>query len=139
MAESININWQGDMSFDAVVNGHHIVLDAVAAVGGKDQGPRPKPLILVALAGCTGMDVVSILDKMRVKPDALNIEVEGELTEEHPRYYHKLHIIYHFTGQDLPVDKLEKAIQLSQERYCGVTAMLQKAAVITHEIRLNPS
>ena len=138
MAESININWQGDMSFDAVVNGHHIVLDAVAAVGGKDQGPRPKPLILVALAGCTGMDVVSILDKMRVKPDALNIEVEGELTEEHPRYYHKLHIIYHFTGQDLPVDKLEKAIQLSQERYCGVTAMLQKAAVITHEIRLNP-
>jgi putative redox protein len=99
MAESININWQGDMSFDAVVNGHHIVLDAVAAVGGKDQGPRPKPLILVALAGCTGMDVVSILDKMRVKPDALNIEVEGELTEEHPRYYHKLHIIYHFTAR----------------------------------------
>lgn len=138
MAESININWQGDMSFDAVVNGHHIVLDAVTAVGGKDQGPRPKPLILVALAGCTGMDVVSILEKMRVKPESLNIEVEGELTEEHPRYYHKLHIIYHFTGQDLPLDKLEKAIQLSQERYCGVTAMLQKAAVITHEIRLNP-
>lgn len=126
------------MSFDAVVNGHHIVLDAVTAVGGKDQGPRPKPLILVALAGCTGMDVVSILEKMRVKPESLNIEVEGELTEEHPRYYHKLHIIYHFTGQDLPLDKLEKAIQLSQERYCGVTAMLQKAAVITHEIRLNP-
>lgn len=137
MGEMVNIVWQGDMSFDAQVNGHHITLDATEAVGGKNQGPRPKPLLLVALAGCTGMDVVSVLEKMRVKPVHLNITVDGELTDEHPKIYHKIHIIYHFSGADLPMDKLEKAVSLSQERYCGVTAMLQKAAVITHEIKVS--
>jgi len=103
-------------------------------VGGTDKGPRPKALLLVSLAGCTAMDVISILGKMRVQPEAFRIETDGELTEEHPKYYHKLHLRYVFKGKDLPVDKLEKAVSLSQERYCGVSAMLSKAATITHEI-----
>ena len=122
------------MAFEATVNDHKIILDAVEAVGGKDRGPRPKPLLLVSLGGCTGMDVVSILKKMRVDFQGLNVEVEGELTNEHPMYYHTINIRYLFKGKDLPMDKLEKAVSLSQERYCGVTAMLLKVAKIEHEI-----
>ncbi|HEY9115137.1 MAG TPA: OsmC family protein [Bacteroidales bacterium] len=130
----VNVNWSGNMAFEAEVNGFKIPLDADEKVGGKNSGPRPKPLTLVALGGCTGMDVVSILDKMRVKPDYFNVEVSGEMTEEHPKYYNKIHLRYIFRGNDLPMDKLEKAVNLSQEKYCGVSEMLRKAAEITHEI-----
>ncbi len=130
----IDLNWKSKMAFDAHINGHVIPLDADERVGGMDIGPRPKPLILVALGGCTGMDVVSILGKMRVVPDDFNVSVSGELTEEHPKYFNKIHITYSFKGKDLPLDKLEKAVTLSQEQYCGVTAMLNKVAEITHEI-----
>jgi putative redox protein len=131
---TINLSWKEKMTFDAEVNGHIIPLDADAAVGGEDRGPRPKPLTLVSLGGCTGMDVISILNKMRVEPEDFSVNVSGELTDEHPKYFNKIHIVYTFKGEDLPMDKLEKAINLSQERYCGVTAMLNKVAEITHEI-----
>jgi len=130
----VNVNWSGDMAFDVEVNGFNLKIDAAEAVGGKNGGPRPKPFILVALGGCTGMDVISILKKMRVEPSYFNVEVSGEMTDEHPKYYHKLHIRYIFKGEDLPMEKLEKAVTLSQDRYCGVSAMLSKAATITHEI-----
>lgn len=130
----VNVKWTGDMAFDAEVNGFNIKLDAAEQVGGKNGGPRPKPLTLVSLGGCTGMDVISILKKMRVEPDYFNVEVGGEMTEEHPKYYNKLHIKYVFRGKDLPMAKLEKAVNLSQDRYCGVSEMLRKAAEITHEI-----
>ncbi|PKP31443.1 MAG: osmotically inducible protein C [Bacteroidetes bacterium HGW-Bacteroidetes-16] len=134
MSHKTNVTWTGAMSFEAEVNDFKIKLDADEAVGGKNTGPRPKPLTLVSLGGCTGMDVISILGKMRVVPEYFNVEVTGELTEEHPKYYHKLHIRYIFKGDDLPMEKLEKAVTLSQERYCGVSEMLRKAATITHEI-----
>ncbi len=105
-------------------------------MGGKDLGPRPKPLILVALAGCTGMDVIAILKKMKVNPDYFNVDVKGEVTEEHPKQFSSMHIVYEFRGKDLPLDKLQKAIDLSQEKYCGVSAMLKKAMPITSEIRI---
>jgi putative redox protein len=131
---TVNVNWSGDMSFDAEVTGFNLKLDAKEAVGGKNRGPRPKPLVLVALGGCTGMDVVSILNKMRVTFDSLDIQIDGELTDEHPKYYHKIHIKYVFKGENLQTAKLEKAVNLSMERYCGVTAMLEKVAKITTEI-----
>jgi putative redox protein len=134
MSNKINVTWSGEMAFEAEVNDFKIKLDADEQVGGKNTGPRPKPLTLVSLGGCTGMDVISILAKMRVVPDYFNVEVTGQLTTEHPKYYDKIHIIYTFRGNDLPMDKLEKAISLSQERYCGVSEMLRKAAEITHEI-----
>ncbi len=134
MSEKINVTWKDEMAFETEVNGFKIVLDADEKVGGKNRGPRPKPLTLVSLAGCTAMDVISILKKMRVNPDYFNVEVSGELTEEHPKYYHTINLRYIFRGKELPMDKLEKAVNLSQERYCGVTAMLQKAAKINHEI-----
>jgi len=134
MKEKVNVEWKEEMAFEAVVNGHSIMLDATEKVGGKDRGPRPKPLSLVSLGGCTGMDVVSILAKMRVEFDDFNVEIEGELTDEHPKYYKTITIKYIFKGKNLPLAKLEKAVTLSQDRYCGVTAMLAAKAEIIHEI-----
>jgi len=134
--EIVKVNWLQNMAFEAEVNGHKIVIDAAEPVGGENLGPRPKPLMLVALAGCTGMDVVSILKKMRVEVEAFNVVVEGDLTEEHPKQFSQMRIIYEFKGKDLPMDKLEKAINLSEERYCGVSAMYKKAIGITTEIRI---
>ena len=134
MKHSVNTSWQGNMKFDAVVSGHHIVMDALPAVGGDDEGARPKELMLAALAGCTGMDVISILKKMRVEPEYFNIRVEAEITEEHPKHYTSMHIIYEFRGEGLDTEQLQKAIDLSQERYCGVSASYRKAMEITNEI-----
>ncbi|RLD31388.1 MAG: OsmC family peroxiredoxin, partial [Bacteroidetes bacterium] len=89
-----------------------------------------------SIAGCTGMDVVSILKKMRVELDGFNIKVEGELTEEHPKHFTKMNIIYEFTGKNLPMKKLEKAVDLSQERYCGVSYNYRDAFELTHEIKV---
>jgi len=99
-----------------------------------DKGPRPKTLMLVALAGCTGMDVVSILKKMRVDLEGLRIWVEGELTKEHPKHYSSMKVIYEFKGKNLPMDKLEKAVKLSEETYCGVSAVYRKAMALSSEI-----
>jgi putative redox protein len=134
MNNKVAINWKADMAFEAEVNGFKMMIDADEKVGGKNLGPRPKPLTLASLGGCTAMDVISILKKMRVEPTQFNVDVEGELTEEHPKYYHKFHITYTFGGKNLDREKLEKAVNLSQERYCGVSEMLRKAAEITHEI-----
>lgn len=134
--EIVKVNWLENMAFEADVNGHKIILDSAEAVGGENRGPRPKPLLLAALAGCTGMDVISILKKMRVEIEAFNVFVEGDLTEEHPKQFSQMRVIYEFKGTDLPMDKLEKAINLSEERYCGVSAMYKKAIGITTEIRI---
>ncbi len=136
MSEKVEINWIEEMAFEANVNEHKIIIDAVESVGGRDRGPRPKPLILASLGGCTAMDVVSILGKMRVKPDSFNISVEGELTDEHPKYYHKIKLTCTFKGKNLPAEKIEKAVILSQERYCGVSELLRKGAQLSYEIRI---
>lgn len=136
MKESIMVNWLGDLSFKAEIDGHSIIIDAKAEVGGKNRGPRPKPLMMVALAGCTGMDVASLLKKMRVTMERFNIRIDGELTEDHPKYYNAMHIVYEFKGKDLPLDKLKKAIELSQEKYCGVSASYKKVMKLSYEIRI---
>jgi len=137
MKQSVETSWQGKMQFDANVSGHHVMMDAAAAVGGEDQGCRPKELMLAALAGCTGMDVVSILKKMRVEFSGLKIRVEGDLTEEHPKHYYRMHVIYEFSGEGLQRDQLAKAVELSQERYCGVSAVYKKTMEVTYEIIIN--
>jgi putative redox protein len=130
------VSWQTGMAFSVELDGHSFIVDAKPEVGGGNLGPRPKGLLLSALGGCTGMDVVSVLGKMRVALDGFRVEVEAPLTEDHPRVYSSIHIRYIFQGKDLPMDKLERAVQLSQEKYCGVSAMLAKSAPVTHEIVL---
>jgi putative redox protein len=134
MKQKINLDFLGGMAFETELNGHKIYLDATEAVGGKDTGPRPKGLMMVALAGCTGMDVVSILKKMRVNFDDLSIEVEGEMAEEHPKKFTGMKVIYRFKGKDLPMDKIQKAVDLSRERYCGVSANYSASFPVDHEI-----
>lgn len=133
----LHVNWQDEMAFETEVNGHRLIMDARESVGGKDRGPRPKPLTLASLGGCTGMDVASILKKMRVEFDSFNIAIEAEETDEHPVHYHRIHLVFSFTGKDLPFNKIEKAVKLSQERYCGVSHMLSKAAELSYEIKIN--
>ncbi|HLW06009.1 MAG TPA: OsmC family protein [Marinilabiliaceae bacterium] len=136
MKSEVSIKWQGEMSFESEINGHKIILDASPEVGGKDKGPRPKPFVLLALAGCTGMDVVSMLKKMRVEYEGLEIKVEGELAEDHPKTFTSMKVVFEFKGKDLPMDKIEKAVALSDEKYCGVSALYKKAIPLTTEIRV---
>ena len=136
MKHTVDTLWKGNMLFDAIVSGHHVMMDAVPAVGGEDKGARPKELMLSALAGCTGMDVVSILKKMRVPFTGLTIRVEAEMTEDRPKHYNKMHVIYEFTGNDLQLDQLQKAVELSQEKYCGVSFVYKKAMEVTYEIQV---
>lgn len=132
----IRTEWKGDMAFEADINGHKVMMDAPVESGGHNLGSGPKRLMLVALSGCTGMDVVSILKKMRVDIEKCNIEVQGDVTDENPKQYIKMHVIYEFTGKNLPVDKLEKAVKMSEETYCGVEALYRKAIEVTSEIRI---
>lgn len=134
MEQTLRAEWKGNMKFEAQIDGHKITIDSSPEFGGNDEGPRPKNLMLLALAGCTGLDVVSILKKMHVEPDSFDVDVIADITEEHPMHYTHMHIVYIFGGKDLPMDKLQKAISLSQERYCGVSYMYRKAMEITHEI-----
>lgn len=125
------------MKFDTEVNGHHFMMDLPEGGGGENAGPRPKPLMLAALAGCTGFDVISLLRKMRQDVTYFNVRVEGDTEDEHPNPFVKMHIIYEFRGNNLEMDKIEKSINLSMDRYCGVSAVYRKAQVeLTHEIRI---
>ena len=128
--------FKGGMEFLAKTeSGHELLLDAGESSGGLDKGVRPTELLLVGLSGCTGMDVVSILKKMKVENYTLRIEVGNEKTEEHPVIYKKIHLKYIFHLEDeSKKDKVEKAVSLSQDRYCGVSAMLKEASELTYEI-----
>lgn len=136
MTHSVETAWKGNMQFDALVSGHHLIMDALPDAGGEDQGVRPKQLMLAALAGCTGMDVISILRKMKVEPESFNIKVEADVTEEHPKHYNKMHVIYEFKGKDLSLEKIQKAVELSQDKYCGVSAAYKKAMPLSWEIKI---
>lgn len=134
MIHDVNTKWKGNMAFESDINGHKLTMDANEADGGENMGPRPKPLMLAALAGCTGMDVASLLKKMRLSVDDFSIDVKGEMTEEHPKHYHAIKVVYTFFGSNLNKDKIKKAVEMSQERYCGVSEMLRKASDLTYEI-----
>jgi len=132
----IDLQWISNMAFKAEINGHEIILDTEENAGGQNLGPKPKPLLMTALGGCTGMDVVSILKKMKIEPSYFNIRIEAEVTEEHPKQFISFHLIYEFKGKDLSFEQLKKAVDLSQEKYCGISATLKKAVPITYEINI---
>lgn len=129
-----NVTWAGGMAFEAQQDGFTIGLDADPDFGGQGKGPKPKTLMLTALGGCTAMDVISILKKMQVPVEAFEVQASGDLTDDHPKVFKAIHLKYVFKGKDLPMDKLQRAVGLSQDKYCGVSAMLAKACPVTHEI-----
>ncbi|MFP4302316.1 MAG: OsmC family protein [Spirochaetaceae bacterium] len=138
MSHKTKAVWRGDMSFDIELQGFNIRVDADESVGGKNQGPTPKPLMLASLAGCTGMDVVAILGKMQMPYDRFELDISGETTEEHPKVYREIHIDYKFWGSELDEPKIQKAVKLSQEKYCGVSATLSEVGEVRYTIHLNP-
>ena len=134
MRETIKARWLNDLAFEAEVDGHKVYMDSSLEHGGKNTGPRPKPLMMVALAGCTGMDVAAILKKMRENVEELTVEVEGDVTEEHPKKFESMKVIFRVKGKGLNRKNVEKAVNLSKTRYCGVSANYSKAFPIEHEI-----
>ena len=106
----------------------------VDAAKGYEEQLNNGAKMLVSLAGCTSMDVTSLLEKMRAQVKDFKVEVEGELTEEHPKYYHTVKLNYIFEGEDLKKDKIEKAVKLSVDRYCGVYEMFRQFSEVSYEI-----
>lgn len=131
MADKITTQWKGNMVFESDnPRWPSIMMDASKSFGGTGSGAAPKAMMLSSLAGCSGLDVVSVLNKMKVKIDDFKMEVTGELTEEHPQYYHTVTVDYHFYGTKLKESKIKKAVDLSIEKYCGVMEMFRRFAKI---------
>lgn len=133
-SNNISAVFKGGMNFTAEVNGHKIEIDTEEAAGGKNIGTRPKALMLVSLAGCTGFDVVSILNKMRVNFSDFSVNVEGHLTETEPKIYDKVHLNYSIKVQKEDEEKVLKAVKLSKEKYCGVSKMFESFSKVSFEI-----
>ena len=131
------LTWDSELAFAVEQDGHNFFIDGDTEFGGQEKGPRPKTLLLTALAGCSGMDTVSILLKMRIPEFKLTIDVEGETETEHPTVFKHIELIFRFSGDEIPVDKLKRAVELGTEKYCPVYAMLSKAAPIKTRVLLN--
>ncbi len=136
MLNEINVKWNGKMSFSTEIDGHNLIVDSSSDVGGENKGPRPKKLLLLALAGCTGMDVISILKKMKVEIFNFSIKVIGNTQEEHPKKYTDISIKYQFKGNNLEYVKIKKAVDLSKDKYCSVIAILKEAVKLNFEIEI---
>lgn len=134
---SIETQWMGKMQFNALVNGHTVIMDAPERAGGEDNGPIPKPFILTALSGCTGMDVVALLRKAGISLDDFNLLVSGELSKQAPMEYVAIHVVYEIKGNEEYKEAVLKAVTDSQEKICGVSSMLKKALPVTWEIIFN--
>jgi len=126
------------MAFEGLSeSGHRIIMDASEEVGGENRGVRPMELVLLSLGGCTGMDVVSILRKMRVTYTAFAIEIDADRVLTHPKVYERLVLRYRLEGDRASSDQIIRAVKLSQEKYCSVSAMLARTAEVLVEIVLN--
>jgi putative redox protein len=133
----IETQWMGKMQFNALVNGHTVIMDAPERVGGEDNGPIPKPFVLTALSGCTGMDIIAILRKAQKEVQDLTIKVTGELSKQQPIQYISMHVVYEFKGDIAFENTALEAVTLSQEKYCGVSQMLKKALPVTWQVMYN--
>jgi putative redox protein len=130
----VNTRYAGGMAFEAEKDGQVVRMDAAEDVGGQNTGFRPKPLLLASLSGCTGMDIVSLLEKMRVSFSDFEMNVQAELGDEHPKQYQSIELEYKVKIAEGDRPKFEKAVHLSQDKYCGVSAMLAKVAPIRFKI-----
>ena len=129
--------WVSDLAFDAVSdNDHSVRLDTTISNGSINSGMSPKQLLLASLCGCSGMDVVDILTKMRIPFSKMEIEAEAEQTDTQPKVFKDISMIYKADVKATDLDKLNRAVELSHEKYCGVSAMLKKHCDITYVVEL---
>jgi len=129
-----NAKWVEKMKFIGTGHsGRSIVMDVPSTAGGDGSAVTPGELVLIGLGGCTGMDVVSLLNKMRTPFRDLKIDIEAEPVDSHPKVYKWIKIIYRFYGCDNR-EKAKKAVEMSKEKYCSVSAILSKSADVSYEI-----
>ena len=137
-SNTVTTVWKENMLFESDnPSGHSVLIDTSSENGGENKGLGPKALMLSSLAGCSGLDVVSLLKKMRAEVADFKMVVHAELTGEHPKYYHKVAVEYHFYGSNLQEDKINKAVKLSIDQYCGVMEMFRQFAKVTTEVYLH--
>lgn len=135
MKDKVITHWKGNSQFESDnPSGKTLFMDTSEENGGHNSGLRPKAMMLSSLAGCSGLDVVSILDKMKVQISDFRIDTYGELTDEHPKTYHTVSVEYHFYGDNLDEGKIKKAVDLSIEKYCGVMEMFRQFAKVNTSI-----
>jgi len=133
MTNKVVTTWKSGMLFEATNPGGNLMIND--GQNPDEEAYRPKALMLASLAGCSGLDIASLVKKMRVEVTNFNIDVEGELTEEHPKYYHKVTMVYNFYGENINKEKIQKIVDLSITKYCGVMAMFEKFATVNVEIK----
>jgi putative redox protein len=130
----LTIKWNEKMSFSGVTpSGHEIKMDAAEDIGGENTGARPTELLLNAVAGCRGIDIIFILKKMRLEPTSFQIEVKGDRADDHPKSFTNINIHYALEG-DLAEDKVVRAIQLSKDKYCSVSHSINANITVTYSI-----
>ncbi|WML58850.1 OsmC family protein [Neobacillus sp. PS2-9] len=130
----LTVKWNEKMAFSGTTpSGHEIKMDAAPEVGGENTGARPTELLLNAVAGCTGIDIISILHKMRLEPASFHMDVKGERADDHPKKFTTINIHYALEG-DLPEDKVVRAIQLSKDKYCSVSHSLSAEISASYSI-----
>jgi len=135
---TVKSTWTGGSGFTSeFTSGHQVMTDAPAAAGGEGAAPSPMELVLAGLAACTGVDVASILTRMRVPLQSLEVTAEAERSEAHPRVFTAIRLRYLVRGE-VPEKKLEKAIALSESKYCSAAAMLACTATIAHDWTIEP-
>ena len=135
MSHKVITHWKGNLQFESDnPSGKLLTMDTSQENGGHNSGLTPKAMMLSSLAGCSGLDVVSILKKMKVPFSDFRIDTYGELTEEHPKYYHTVSVEYHFYGDQLDEDKINKAVDLSIIKYCGVMEMFRRFSEVKTSI-----
>ena len=134
----VTTTWKENMEFESDnPSGLNLTMDAGEESGGEGKGYRPKALMLASLAGCSGLDVVSLLKKMQAEVADFKIDVTAELTDEHPKFYNKVKVDYHFSDKELQPKKIQKAVNLSVTKYCGVMEMFRQFAEVEIEIHLH--
>lgn len=135
MEHKVSTHWKGNLQFEADnPNGKTVLMDTRPEHGGHNSGLSPKAMMLASLAGCSGVDVIPVLNKMKVEISDFRIDTYGELTEEHPKYYHTVSVEYHFYGSNLDENKIKKAVDLSVDKYCGVMEMFRRFATVKTSI-----
>lgn len=129
----VNVSWKGKLAFEAETeSGHRLLLDSRAESGGENRGPSPMEVVLAALAGCTGMDVASILAKKRVNLESLEVKVNAEQAAQYPKYFTKIDVEFNIQGHDIREEDIKRAIDLSKDKYCSVLVMLKEKAEISY-------
>jgi putative redox protein len=131
------VTFKGGMAFEALAgSGQALTMDARLEEGGDNQGFSPMELLLIGLGGCTGMDVIAILRKMRQEIDDYRVEVEGTRRDEHPKIFTQIRVTHVVRGRELDPKLVARAVELSATKYCPVSAMLGQAAEVQHEFRI---